>query len=41
MTVCAVQDDFSDYQISEKKKLADYYINSFEDIFNDKVEVLK
>ena len=40
MTVCAVQDDFSDYQIEEKKKLAHYYINSFEDIFNNKVEVL-
>ncbi len=40
MTVCAVQDDFSDYQIEEKKKLAHYYINSFEDIFDNKVEVL-
>ena len=40
MTVCALQDDFSDYQIEEKKKLAHYYINSFEDIFNNKVEVL-
>ena len=40
MTVCAVQDDFSDYQIEEKKRLAHYYINSFEDIFNNKVEVL-
>lgn len=40
MKVCAVQDDFSDYQDAEKKKLADYYIQSFEDIFDNKVEVL-
>lgn len=40
MQVCAVQDDFSDYQTEEKKRLADYYISSFEDIFNNKVEVL-
>ncbi len=40
MKVCAVQDDFSDYQTDKKKALADYYITSFEDIFNDKVEVL-
>ena len=40
MKVCAVQDDFSDYQTDKKKELADYYIESFEDIFHDKVEVL-
>lgn len=39
MEVCAVHDDFSAYQIAEKKALAHYYISSFEDIFDNKIEI--
>ncbi len=41
MKVCAVQDDLSDYQLEEKKQLAHYYIESFEDIFHQRVECLR
>ncbi len=41
MRVCAVQDRFSDDQEQQKKELADYYINSFRDIFEDQVEILR
>jgi len=40
MKVCAIEDDFSVKQRLEKRKLADYYISSFEDIFTDTFEVL-
>ncbi len=29
MKVCAIWDDFSDYQLDEKKSLADYYIHDY------------
>ena len=32
MTTCAVYDDFSKHMDDEKKKLADYYINGYEEI---------
>ena len=32
MKVCAVFDEYSKDQDNEKKRLADYYINSFEDL---------
>ena len=32
MKTCAVYDDFSKDYDDEKKKIADYYINSFEDL---------
>lgn len=38
MTVCGVHDLFSIDQETEKKELADFYINSFRDIFEDHVE---
>jgi 16S rRNA pseudouridine516 synthase len=41
MKVCAVWDSFSEYQTDEKKALANYYIHSFEDIYTNKVEVLR
>lgn len=33
MRVCAVEDEYSMYQIEEKKKLADYYIEDFYQIY--------
>ena len=41
MRVCAVQDDFSGDQEEEKKQLADYYIDSYRNIFENKVEILR
>ena len=38
MQVCAVEDRYSEYQKSEKKKYADYYIHSFEDVRIDTYE---
>lgn len=35
MTVVAVDDSFSDYQIEEKKRLSDYYIKSYDEISFD------
>ena len=32
MTVCAVEDAFSASQKEEKKRLADYYIESYDEI---------
>lgn len=40
MKVCAVEDKYSLYQTLEKKELADYYIKSYEDIFEKTYEVL-
>ena len=40
MKVCAVADASSADQIDEIKKLADYYITSYEDILNNTYEVL-
>ena len=40
MKVCAVYDRFSQHQTQEKKELADYYVNSLEDIFDEKMEIL-
>jgi 16S rRNA pseudouridine516 synthase len=41
MRTCGVEDPFSAYQNDEKRALANYYIQSYEDIFNDQVEVLR
>lgn len=41
MKVCAVKDAFSLEQDEEKRRLADYYISSYEDILNNTYEVLK
>ena len=38
MTVCGVHDLFSVDQEVQKKELADYYISSYRDIFEDQVE---
>lgn len=40
MKVCAVEDDFSGHQQSVKRKLADYYIQTYDDIFEKTYEVL-
>ncbi|MBU5470318.1 HAD family phosphatase [Falcatimonas sp. MSJ-15] len=40
MQVCAVYDDYSKDVDSEKKELADYYINNYNDILSGKYEVL-
>lgn len=41
MKVCAVEDEYSLYMTEEKKRLADYYIVNFDDIFEDRVESCK
>lgn len=41
MRVCAIKDTFSNHMISEKKQLADYYIDSYHDILTNNYEVLK
>ncbi|MCR4658623.1 MAG: HAD family phosphatase [Lachnospiraceae bacterium] len=35
MKVCAVWDDFSDFQLEEKKSLADYYIQDYYELLED------
>lgn len=40
MKTCAVFDEFSKHMDNEKRKLADYYINSYDDILSGKYEVL-
>lgn len=40
MKVCAVEDRFSAGQLEEKRKLADYYITSYEDVLQHTYEVL-
>jgi 16S rRNA pseudouridine516 synthase len=40
MTVCAVHDAFSEDQEDEKRSYADYYINSFQDLFRGTYEIL-
>lgn len=40
MTVCAVKDDFSEIQREKKRKLADYYIDNYDEIQNGTYEVL-
>jgi len=40
MKVCAVEDEYSLYQTREKKELADYYIKTYDDIFEKTYEVL-
>ncbi|MCI8637923.1 MAG: HAD family phosphatase [Coprococcus sp.] len=40
MKVCAVDDDFSRCQEARKKELADYYICSYDEIFESAYEVL-
>ncbi len=40
MTVCAVEDDFSNPQLDKKKELADFYIQTYDDIKNKTYEVL-
>ena len=40
MRVCAIKDDFSNHMIAEKKQLADYYIDSYNDILTNNYEVL-
>lgn len=41
MRVCAVEDAYSRADLSEKKMLADYYIDSFDEILEGTYEVLK
>lgn len=40
MTVCAVEDEFSNPQLAKKKELADFYIKTYDDIKNKTYEVL-
>lgn len=40
MNVCAVEDAFSIEDTYEKKKLSDYYIRSFYEIFDETYEEL-
>lgn len=40
MKTCAVKDAFSKHLIAEKKELADYYIDSYDDILTKNYEVL-
>lgn len=40
MKTCAVFDEFSKHMDKEKRKLADYYINSYDDILSGKYEVI-
>ena len=40
MRVCAVEDDFSRPQEEKKRKLADYYIQDYDDIEKETYEVL-
>ena len=40
MKTCAVKDEFSKGMIVEKKQLADYYIESYDDILTRNYEVL-
>lgn len=40
MKVCAVEDEYSEYQKEEKKRLADYYIRDYGDFFKEAYEVL-
>ncbi len=35
MKVCAVRDDFSDYQLEEKKSISDYYIEDYYELLED------
>ncbi len=41
MKTCAVKDAFSKHIIAQKKQLADYYIDSYDDILTRNYEVLK
>lgn len=41
MKVCAVEDEFSKDQRPAKRRLADYYIRSYQDIFESSYEVLE
>lgn len=41
MKTCAVEDDFSRDQLEEKRKLADYYIQNYDDILEKRYEVQK
>ena len=40
MKICAIDDEFSRPQDEKKRKLADYYINDFNDLLNGTYEVL-
>ncbi|MCU6733177.1 HAD family hydrolase [Diplocloster agilis] len=40
MRVCAVEDEFSAHLRTQKKQLADYYIRTYDDIFDQTYEVL-
>lgn len=41
MEVCAVKDPYSEKVVEEKRKIADYYINTYYDILNGTYETLK
>lgn len=41
MKVCAVYDEYSVHQDAEKRKLADYYISSYTQIFDQSYEILE
>ncbi len=40
MRVCAVEDPFSAHQVEEKRRLADYYISSYEQVLDHTYETL-
>lgn len=40
MRVCAVEDSFSAHQENEKRRLADYYITSYEQVLDNTYEIL-
>lgn len=41
MKVCAVQDDFSESQLNQKRKIADYFINTYDAVIENTYEVLR
>lgn len=40
MQVCAVWDEFSDFQIQQKRKYADYYIRNYYEVLDGSYEIL-
>lgn len=41
MRTCAVEDVFSRDQMNEKRQLADYYIQDYYDVLQERYEVLE
>lgn len=40
MKTCAVEDEFSRYEIAKKRNIADYYIKDYFDVLNNSYEIL-